>query len=139
VQAVAGGGEPVLWITDRGDAAVPDRGDVLRITTFSGNPRTLDPKRVHELRAAVAAFLDERGSGTVVLDCADLLALHNGVERVVRALDDLHEEVATRAAVLAVFLDPRGSNPRLLAWLEREFDAMPRAALETDAEARLLV
>jgi len=127
--SVATRGEPHLWITDRRDVEARDGGVVLRVTTLRGPPGTLDPKHVQELRGAVAAFLDEHGPGTsVIVDCVEVLALHNGVERVVRALEDLHEEVAMRDATLVVFLSSRGTNPRLAAWLEREFERLPAGA-----------
>ncbi len=130
-------GEPFLWITSRPHSGVPAGGQVLRVTTLDGAPWSIDPKHLQDLRAGASAFLDERGSGTVVVDCVDLLTLHNGVERVVRALEDLHEEVATRDAVLVVFLDDRSANPRMVAWLERELDSFPVEALPTATEGGL--
>jgi len=125
LDASAKAGTPFLWITDRRAPKAAENGQVLRVTTIPGRVGTLDPKRVQELRTAAAAFLDEHGSSVVVVDCVDLLVLHNGVERVVRALTDLHEETATREAVLAVFVSPRSGSPRLIAWLERELEPMP--------------
>lgn len=66
----------------------------------------------------------------IVVDCASALSLQNGIERAVRALQDLHEEVASREAILVVVLDPRAANPRMLAWLEREFESIPGTALD---------
>lgn len=135
--SVAARGEPHLWITDRWEVEAREGGAVLRVTTLRAPPGALDPKHVQELRGAVAAFLDEHGPATVVVDCVEVLTLHNGVERVVRALEDLHEEVAMRDATLAVFLSPRGANPRLAAWLEREFERFPADASSAAAQ-RLL-
>src|SRR2546429_6623270 len=39
-----------------------------------------------------------------------LFRSHSGVERVLRFVDDLHEETAMRNAFLVVFADPRGMN-----------------------------
>ena len=137
-QVLAKAREATLWITHRQGASLPDSGEILRVTTLDGAPGTVDPRRVMDLRAAVARFLDARGPGTIVLDCLDVLGAHGGPERVVRALEDLHEEVALRGAVLAVFADPETANPRMLAWLEREFEIFPRAADPRGDEARLL-
>lgn len=81
-----------------------------------------------DLRAAARSFLQAHPGGVVFLDCLDCLALHNGVERVVRTIGDLHEDVLTEDAVLVVFIDPTTANPRLVAWLERELDGFPTAA-----------
>ncbi len=121
--APRGGGS--LWITSRPDVARTDGGDVLWV---SGLPRpgpTVDPKRLQEMRNAARVFLELHRGGLVILDCLDALVLHNGVERVVRSVEDLHDDVTTEGAILVVFLDPRGANPRLIAWLERELDGLP--------------
>jgi hypothetical protein len=65
------------------------------------------------------------------MDCVDLLTLHNGVERVVRAIEDLHDDVTTKGGILIVFADPQTANPRLVAWLERELDEFPSRAWAT--------
>jgi len=127
LRSIGAAGEPSLWITSRAHPVAPPGGEILRVTTLDGGPWTIDPKRLQNLRAGTAAFLDEHASGTIVVDCVDLLTLHNGVERTMRALEDLHEEVATRDAVLVVFVDPRTASPRMVAWLERELDALPKA------------
>ena len=103
-------------------------GEVLRVTTLSGHGTTLDPKRLGELRAAAAAFLEKEGNGLVVLDCLEYLVLHNGPERVARALADVHDEVTLRGGSLVVFVDATTANPRLVAWLAREFDPLPTLA-----------
>lgn len=123
VQVPRGAG--FLWITSRADAPTPDRADVVRVTSIHENGTTVDPKRLQDLRAAVRAFLARHAGGLVVLDCIDDLAIHNGIERVLRAVADLHEDAVTLGATLIVFLDPAGANPRLVAWLERELDMLP--------------
>lgn len=130
--------EATLWITQRAEASLPDAGEVLRVTTTRAPLGTMDPRRAKDLRAAVAAFLDRRGPGTIVIDCLETLVAHSDAERVVRALEDLHEEIATRGAVLAVFADPETTSPQLVAMLEREFEALPRRADPRADEAPLL-
>ena len=110
-----------LWITEREWA--PPAGHVLRVTALSRGGETVDPKRLGDLRAAAAGFLQE-GRGLVVLDCLDYLVVHNGPDRVARALADVHDEVATRGGTLVVLIHPPSANPRLVAWLAREFDAL---------------
>ena len=100
---------------------------------------TIDPRRIKELRVAAGAFIDEYGPGTVILDCVDALTLHAGVDRVLRVIDDLHEEVAVRDAILVVFVDPGRTNPRTIARLERELDPFPQDALSQGVEDRLVV
>ena len=60
------------------------------------------------------------------------------MERALRFVDDLHEEIAMRNGVLVVFVDPRGVNPRMIAWLERELDSFPRDAAPPSVEDRLV-
>lgn len=138
LRSIGEAGEPFLWITSRPARETLEGGEVIHVTTLNRAPWTVDPQRLQDLRAGVSAFLDERGSGTIVVDCVETLTLHNGVERVVRALEDLHEEVATRDAILVVFLDGRTANPRMVAWLERELDPLPDEALPPPIEGGLL-
>ena len=128
VRVLAEARTPFLWITARRLPAPPDGGDVLRVTTLSGAMGTADPRRLQDLRTAATTFFDERGPGALVVDCLDPLVVHSGVERVLRFVDDLHEETATRNALLVVFANPRRTNPRMIAWLERELDPFPRTA-----------
>lgn len=125
---------PFLWITSRRVSAPPDGGDLIRVTTLAGAMGTADPRRLQDLRTAATTFFDERGPGALVVDCLDPLVVHSGVERVLRFVDDLHEETATRNAILVVFADPRGTNPRMIASLERELDPFPRNASAPRAE-----
>lgn len=99
---------------------------------------TADPRRLQDLRAAATTFFDERGPETLVLDCIEALVLHSGVERVLRFVEDLHEETAMRNGVLVVFVDPRWTNPRMIAWLDRELDPFPRDAAPAGVEDRLV-
>ncbi len=127
VRSTSRSGQPFLWITERGPDAPPDGGQVLRVTTLSGGRGTLDPKRLQDLRPAAAAFLAGSADGVVLLDCLEYLALHNGPERVQRALADVHDEVTMHGGSLVVFVNARVANPRLVAWLQRELDALPGA------------
>src|SRR5712691_2597201 len=120
---------PFLWITSRPVDTAPDGGDLLRVTTLRGGMATADPRRLQDLKTAATTFFDERGPGALVVDFLDPLVVHSGVERVLRFVDELHEETATRNALLVVFADPRGTNPRMIAWLERELDPFPRTAI----------
>src|SRR5213596_1131878 len=129
---------PFLWITSRPVDTAPDGGDLLRVTTLRGGMATADPRRLQDLKTAATTFFDERGPGALVVDCLDRLVAHSGVERVLRFVDDLHEETATRNAILIVFADPRGTNPRMIAWLERELDPFPRTAIAARAEQRVV-
>ncbi len=104
-------------------------GRVLQVTTLAGTPGTMDPKRLADLRTESSSFLEEAEDGIIVLDCLDFLVLHNGAERVQRALADLHDEVTVRGGSLLVFVDSHRTNPRLVAWLQRELDPLPE---ETD-------
>lgn len=63
-------------------------------------------------------------AGLVLLDGLESLVLHNGVERVQRALADLHDDVTMHGGSLVVFVDPRSASPKLVAWLERELDPL---------------
>ncbi len=96
------------------------------MATLTQREGALDPRRLGDLRAAAADFVAEDGSGLVVLDCLENLVLHNGAERVLRALADLHDEVTMHGGSLIVLVDARATNPRVVAWLERELDALPR-------------
>ncbi len=118
---------PYLWITERAVTGT-ESGEVLRVTTLSGSGATVDPKRLGDLRAAAAAFLAREGNGLVVVDCLAYLVLHNGPERVARGLADLHDEVILGGGSLVVFVDASTANPRLVAWLAREFDPLPSLA-----------
>src|SRR6059036_2391445 len=138
VRVLAEARTPYLWITSRRLSAPPEGGDLLRVTTLSGAMGTADPRRLQDLRTAATTFFDERGPGALVVDCLDRLVAHSGVERVLRFVDDLHEETATRNAILIVFADPRGTNPRMIAWLERELDPFPRTAIAARAEQRVV-
>jgi hypothetical protein len=128
---------PFLWITSNGRAATTGGGEVLRVTTLHGIGHA-DPRRLQDIRSAATTFFDERGPGAIVLDCLEPLILHSGVERVLRFVDDLHEETAMRNALLIVFADPRGMNRRMIAWLERELDALPRDAEPAGVEDQLV-
>lgn len=114
-----------LWVTDRTQDPPANGGAVLRVTTLSGKNGTVDPKRLGDLRASAAAFVSNDASGLVILDCLEYLVLHNGAERVLRALADLHDEITMHGGSLVVVVDERIGNPRLVAWLERELDALP--------------
>lgn len=129
---------PFLWITSRRASSRVDGGDLIRVTTLHDGIGTADPRRLEDLRAAATTFFDERGPGVLVVDCLDSLVVHSGVERVLRFVDDLHEETATRNAWLVVFVDPRSVNPRMIAWLERELDPFPRTATDSSVENRLV-
>ncbi|HWM49948.1 MAG TPA: DUF835 domain-containing protein [Thermoplasmata archaeon] len=129
---------PFLWITADPRRDTAEGGDVLRVTTLR-RLGSADPRRLREIRAAATTFFDERGPGALVLDCLELLTLHSGVERVLRFVDDLHEETAMRNAFLVVFADPKGMNRRMIAWLERELDPLPRGATPEGVEDHLVV
>ncbi len=103
---------------------LPQGGRMIRVTTLAGNGRTIDPKRLGDLRAATAEFLESDG-GLVVLDCLEYLVLHNGPERVARALADVHDDITVHNGTLVVFVESNAANPRLVAWLAREFDPLP--------------
>ncbi len=117
-------GRPRLWITDRPSVTPMEGGRVLRVTALAQGEGTVDPKRLGDLRTAAGAFVSEDGSGLVVLDCLENLVLHNGAERVLRALADLHDEVTMNGGSLIVLVDVHRTNPRLVAWLERELDVL---------------
>ena len=85
----------------------------------------MDPKRLGDLRSHATRFLEASPDGVVLVDCLEHLILHNGAERVQRALADLHEVVTMRGGSLVVFLNARAANPRLVAWLQRELDPLP--------------
>lgn len=125
LQCLAASHRPYLWITDRASTMRAEGGRVLRVTTAAGQDDTIDPKRLGGLRTAAAAFVSTDDSGLVILDCLEYLVLHNGAERVLRALADLHDEVTMNGGSLIVLVDVRIANPRLVAWLERELDALP--------------
>ncbi len=117
-----------LWITQRSAAPPPEIGEILRVTTVGGHPGTVDPKRLAELRADAVSFLEKEGGGLIVLDCLEYLVLHNGADRVARALADVHDDVTIHGGSLVVFVDANTANPRLVAWLAREFDPLPSMA-----------
>lgn len=126
-----------LWMTADRPAAKPVGGDLLRVTTIRRGLGTVDPRRLQDLRVAATAFLDENGPGVLLVDCLTPLVLHSGIERVLRFVDDLHEEVAMRDANLVVFADRRALNRRMVAWLERELDPLPRAVETVGVEGRV--
>jgi len=130
---------PFLWITSRPVDTAPDGGDLLRVTTLRGGMATADPRRLQDLKTAATTFFDERGPGILVLDCLEPLVLHAGVERALRFVEDLHEEVAMRSGILVVFADPRTVTARMIAWLERELDPLPRSAIVLRVEPRVVV
>ena len=125
LQSLARDLRPHLWITDRSSTVPADGGRVLRVTTVAGLEGTVDPKRLGDLHAVAAAFVSGDASALVILDCLEYLVLHNGAERVLRALADLHDEVTMNGGSLVVPVDARLANPRLVAWLERELDVLP--------------
>jgi len=130
---------PFLWLTAGPKPAVPDGGEVLQLTTLRGGMGTADPRRLRDLRTAATTFFDERGPGVVMVDCLASLILHSGVERVLRFVEDLHEEIAIRNGFLVVFADAQRTNARMIAWLERELDSFPRHARAPGVEDRLVV
>ncbi len=95
------------------------------MTSLPSDGGTVDPKRLADLRAAAAAFLEKEHGGLVVLDCLEYLVLHNGPERVARALADVHDDVTVNGGSLVIFVDANTANPRLVAWLARELDPLP--------------
>ena len=119
--------EPFLWITPRVPGNPSRRAEILRVATVARSGATADPRRLREVGDVSEAFLDGHPHGGLVLEGVDRFVLHNGVERVARAVAALHELVATRGAWLLVLVDPKDLNPRLLAWLARELDALPPA------------
>jgi len=128
-----------LWLTSSRPAAAPAGGDLLHVTTVHRGIGTADPRRLQDLRAAATTFFDEHGPGALVVDCLEPLVLHSGIERVLRFVHDLHEETAMRSAFLIVFAHPREMNRRMIAWLERELDPLPRVVEPADIEDRLVV
>lgn len=138
VQDLSEASEPFLWVTGRAVASAPSGGDLLRVTTVRGGVGTADPRRLPDLRTAATTFFDERGPGVVLLDCLGALVLHCGVERVLRFIEDLHEEIAVRNANLVVFVDPRAMNPRMVAWLARELDPLPQIRVSAGVEGRVV-
>lgn len=110
---------------------------MLRVTTLAGKNGTLDPKRLQDLRPAAAAFLADASDGVVLLDCLEYLVLHNGPERVQRALADMHDEVTMHGGSLVVFVNVHVANPRLVAWLQRELDVLPGAQHAVSADEGL--
>ncbi|MEK6987266.1 MAG: DUF835 domain-containing protein [Candidatus Thermoplasmatota archaeon] len=108
------------------------------MTTVAPSMGGVDPKRLSDLRSAASAFLDSHGGGVLVVDCVDLLTLHNGVERVVRTIEDLHDDATTKGGTLIVCVDPRITNPRLIAWLERELEDFPTVLSPSSAPDVLL-
>ncbi|MGI0147965.1 MAG: DUF7504 family protein [Thermoplasmata archaeon] len=128
-----------LWMTSTRTASAPAGGDLLRVTTVHRGIGTVDPRRLQDLRAAATTFFDEYGPGAIVVDCLEPLVLHAGVERALRFVHDLHEETAMRSAFLVVFARPREMNRRMIAWLERELDPLPRVGEPADVEDRLVV
>ncbi len=114
-----------LWLTDRSPTPQPEGGSLIRVTTVAGDAPSIDPKRLGDLRAAAASFLEGGHGGLVVLDCLEYLVLHNGPERVARALADVHDDITMNGGTLVIFVESRSANPRLVAWLAREFDPLP--------------
>ncbi len=138
VHALAGAHAAFLWMTVRSVDAAPDGGDLLRVTTLRGGMATADPRQLQDLRTAATTFFDERGAGTLVLDCLEVLILHAGFERALRFVEDLHEEAAMRNGFLVVFADPRTITARMIACLERELDPLPRDATAPGVEQYLV-
>jgi hypothetical protein len=139
LQSIAEARIRFLCMTAGRPAAVPPGGDIIRVTTIHRGLGTVDPRRLQDLRAAATTFFDEHGPGVLVVDCLPPLVLHAGIERVLRFVDDLHEEVAMRDANLVVFADRRELNRRMIAWLERELDPLPRTAEAPGVEGRVAV
>lgn len=125
VRLLASEGRPYLWITDRPPLPPASGGRILLVSTLEGLEGAVDPKRLGDLRVATAAFISRNESSLVVLDCLEYLVLHNGADRVLRTLADLHDEVTMHEGSLIVLVDARMANSRLVAWLERELDALP--------------
>ena len=127
-----------LWMTAASPASVPDGGETLHVTTVHRGMGTADPRRLQDLRVAATTFLDEHGPGALVVDCLEPLLLHCGIERVLRFVDDLHEQIAMRSAFLVVFAHPRDMSRRMIASLEREFDPLPHEVESAGVEDRLV-
>ena len=85
------------------------------------------------LVASARTLLGALGLGIAIVGIA---VAWSGVDRFV---DDLHEETAMRNAFLVVFANPSGMNRRMIAWLERELDALPRDAEPAGVEDHLVV
>ena len=128
-----------LWMTSSRPAAAPAGGDLLHVTTVHRGIGTADPRRLQDLRVAATTFFDEHGPGALVVDCLEPLVLHSGIERVLRFVHDLHEETAMRSAFLIVFARPQEMNRRMIAWLERELDPLPRVVEPSDIAGHVMV
>jgi len=138
LRTLAGNRTRFLWMTTARPAFVPDGGELLEVTTVRRGIGTVDPRRLQELQTAATTFLDEHGPGALVVDCLEPLILHAGIERVLRFVDDLHEEIAMRNAFLVVFARPREMSRRMIAWLERELDPLPQGVKPADVQDRLV-
>ena len=138
LRTLAGNRTRFLWMTTTRPASVPDGGDLLEVTTVHRGIGTVDPRRLQELQVVATTFLDEHGPGALVVDCLEPLILHGGIERVLRFIDDLHEQIAMRHAFLVVFARARGLSRRMIAWLERELDPLPQDVAPTGVQDRLV-
>ncbi len=121
-QSLGDGHVPYLWITALASPSVTNGGTTLCVTPSADPLGGVDPKRLGDMRTAACSFLETHEGGVLIMDCLDLLAMHNGVERVVRAIEGIHDDATTKGGILVVFVDPRTASPRLVAWLERELE-----------------
>ncbi len=87
----------------------PAEGGEVLRVTTIRGAGTADPRRLQDIRAAATTFFDERGPGALVIDC------------------------------LIVFANPRETNRRMIAWLERELDPLPKDVEPAGVEDHLVV
>jgi hypothetical protein len=127
LRALRGRRDPVLWLRISSGSLTEARG-VTRFDVDAVRPGNGTPSGPEDVAVHVRAFLDAHGRAMVVVDCVDDPSSRLGSDRAVRLLQDFHETITARDAVLLV-AQPRRAGSRIAAYLEREFEPFPYDAL----------
>jgi len=90
-----------------------------RGSMWTPSARATTPSGPEDVTVQLRVFLDAHARAMVAVDCVDDLSSRLGSERAVRLLQDFHETITARDAVLLV-AQPRRAGSRIDAYLERE-------------------
>lgn len=108
--------------------SLTDARGVTRFHVDAVRPGNGTPSGPEGVTVHLRAFLDAHARAMVVVDCVGDLSSRLVSERAVRLLQDFHETITARDAVLLV-AQPRRAGSRIAAYLEREFEPFPHDAL----------
>jgi hypothetical protein len=96
---------------------------VIWLATHPG-PGRLDPSNLSILQHTIAEFLRRGSDAVVMVDGLEYLVANNPMERVLRALYSVKDEVIMSNSKLFVPFDPQALEQQQLALIEREFEVV---------------